>query len=269
MSGKVKTDYRGSISVCVGSGWIKTLIKSRRRVLWFGFAAFGLTVFGLAGSAHAAPITTPVGLDPGDQYRLVFVTSMTRDATSTDIADYNAFVTAAANTQQALVNLGTTWMAIASTDDVDARDNTGTNPFVSTGVPIYLLDGVSLVANDNADLWDAAIANPIMITEGGAALSTLVWTGTTRFGIAGPGFPQGSPLGSVTNDVIRGISSLASVSWIEATGSPAGALSSFYGLSGVLIVPTVVPEPGTLILFALGLAGLGLAHRKRPRPLIS
>jgi hypothetical protein len=247
-------------------GWIKPPIKSSSRVLSFGLAAIGLTVFGLAWDAQAAPITTPVGLNPDDQYRLVFVTSTSRDATSTDIADYNAFVTAAANTQQALVDLGTTWTAIASTGAVDARDNTGTNPFVATGVPIYLLDGLSLVANDNSDLWDAAIANPIMITEAGATLSTLVWTGTDRFGMAGPGFPQGSPLGSVTNDVIRGISSLASLSWVDATGSPAAGLSSFYGLSGVLIVPTVVPEPGTLVLLALGLAGLGLAHRKNPRP---
>ena len=145
-----------------------------------GFATIVLAVFGLALGAGAAPITTPVGLNPGDQYRLVFLTSTTRDATSTDIADYNAFVTAAANTQQALVDLATTWTAIASTDAVDALDNTGTNPSVTAGVPIYLLDGVSLVANDNADLWDAAIVTPIMITEAGAAISTLVWTGTTR-----------------------------------------------------------------------------------------
>jgi PEP-CTERM motif-containing protein len=240
-------------------------IKSRSRVLSFGFAAVGLTVFGLAWAAQAAPIPTPVGLSPGQQYRLVFVTSTTRDATSIDIADYNAFVTAAANTQQALVDLGTTWTAIASTDAVDARDNTGTNPFVATGVPIYLLDGVSLVAIDNADVWDGVIANPIMITEAGAALATLVWTGTRLTGESGLGFPQGSPLGSVTNDVIRGLSSQFAPSWIDATGSPSAALSSLYGLSGVLIAPTVIPAPGTLVLFALGLAGLGLAQRRGPR----
>lgn len=37
-------------------------------------------------TADAAPITLPIGLNPGDEYRLAFVTSTTRDATSTDIA---------------------------------------------------------------------------------------------------------------------------------------------------------------------------------------
>jgi hypothetical protein len=233
---------------------------------WALAFAVAVSSFGLAWGAHAAPVTIPLGLNPGDEYRLVFVTSTTRDATSTNIADYNAFVSAAANTQQALVALGTSWAAIASTGTVDARDNTGTNP-VATGVPIYLLDGVSLVANDNTDLWDGGIINPIMITEAGAALNTLVWTGTTRFGIAGPGFPQGSPLGSVTNDVIRGISSSVGPSWVDGTGTPAAALSSFYALSGVLIVPTVVPEPGTLFLFVLGLLLVSVWHTVRdPRP---
>jgi hypothetical protein len=41
-----------------------------------------------AGAASADIITQPVGLNPGDEYHLAFVTSGTRDATSTDIADY-------------------------------------------------------------------------------------------------------------------------------------------------------------------------------------
>jgi hypothetical protein len=103
-------------------------------------------------SAQAAPIVTPVGLSAGDTYRLAFVTSTTRDGLSPDIADYNAFVTAAANSQAVLASLGTTWSAVASTNDLtDARDNTDTNP-ASTGVAIYLLDGTSKIADNNADL---------------------------------------------------------------------------------------------------------------------
>lgn len=110
--------------------------------------------------AMAAPITVPAGLNPGDQYRLAFVTGTVRDATSTNIADYNNFVTTAANSEPALAALSTTWNAIASTNSINARDNTTTNPFVSAGVPIFRLDG-NLVAASNADLWDGAVSVPI------------------------------------------------------------------------------------------------------------
>ncbi len=46
-----------------------------------------------ASAAQAALVVVPPGLNPGDQYRLVFVTDGTRDATSTNINDYNNFVT--------------------------------------------------------------------------------------------------------------------------------------------------------------------------------
>ena len=48
---------------------------------------------GTAGAAQAALVVVPPGLAPGAQYRLVFMTDGTRDATSTDINDYNTFVT--------------------------------------------------------------------------------------------------------------------------------------------------------------------------------
>jgi hypothetical protein len=51
-----------------------------------------------ATSAISVPITLPSGLNPGDQYRLAFVTSSTRDALSTNIADYNNFVDALGDT---------------------------------------------------------------------------------------------------------------------------------------------------------------------------
>ena len=72
------------------------------------------------------PITVPSDLNPGDPYRLAFVTSTTRDATSTNIADYNNFVSGVANGVTQLAALGTTWKAIGSTSADDARDNTGT-----------------------------------------------------------------------------------------------------------------------------------------------
>ncbi|MCB1211118.1 MAG: choice-of-anchor D domain-containing protein, partial [Verrucomicrobiales bacterium] len=86
--------------------------------------------------------SAPPGLAVGSVYRLIFVTTGARDATSTDINVYNAFVTDQANAAPALAALGTTWKAIASTATVYARDNTGTNRAVSTGGPFYGINGL-------------------------------------------------------------------------------------------------------------------------------
>ena len=62
----------------------------------------------------------PTGLNAGDTYHLVFVTSTTRNATSTNIADYDAFVNnvadLASNAQLGDIN----WKVIGSTSSVDA-----------------------------------------------------------------------------------------------------------------------------------------------------
>jgi hypothetical protein len=58
-------------------------------MLWLGS--------GSGGQAEAGIILqTPAGLDPGDQFRFVFVTDGSRNATSTNIADYDSFVNAQA-----------------------------------------------------------------------------------------------------------------------------------------------------------------------------
>ncbi len=102
----------------------------------------------------------PTGLNPGDTYHLAFLTSTTRVATSFAIADYNAFVQAAAD---AVVGIGAgdgfTWKAIASTSSDDARDNIG----VITS-PIYRLDD-TLIASDESDLFDGTLLAALNITE--------------------------------------------------------------------------------------------------------
>src|SRR5476649_2165204 len=115
-----------------------------------------LLVLGLCGITLAAPrvalgapVVVPPGLPAGSPYRLVFSTDTGTTAFSNNVADYNAYVTASANTEPALMALGTNWKAIVSTSTVNARDNTDTNP-TSMGVPIYNLDG-ELVATSNAD----------------------------------------------------------------------------------------------------------------------
>ena len=112
----------------------------------------------------AAPITIPAGLNSGDQYWLVFVTTDTIVSFGNpNIATYNNLVTTAANSVTVLVALGTNWNAVGSTSSVDARDNTGTNPTVDTGVPIYLSNGTKLVDN-SPYFWGGLITSPMDIT---------------------------------------------------------------------------------------------------------
>jgi len=198
-------------------------------------------------SPPPVPTTVPIGLNPGDSYRLAFATSTARDAVSTDIADYNAFVTAVANTVAELAALGTNWKAIGTTQSVDARDNTNTNPNVEAGVPIYLTDGTLLV-NDNADLWDASIAVPIGIDEYGSAIaSSLVWTGSDTSGIS-VGFGElGNPFLGV---VVAGDSTSAASEWVICCGGDAPSNQHpLYAISDVLTVPIPVP--------ALPIGGIG------------
>ncbi len=133
------------------------------------FCSFAMILIAtcFSSQASAAMIVQPGGLALGEQYRLAFVTSSLGDATSTDIADYNAFVTNAANAVPELVALNTEWFVIGSTSAVSARENTGT--IVRPGLPIFLLDGLKLV-DDYNDLWDNSIDVPLNRTEIGAVL---------------------------------------------------------------------------------------------------
>ena len=65
--------------------------------------------FALSATQLMAGVIPPIGLVPGSQYQLIFVTADTRDATSSNIADYNAFVSAEAALNPSLPS-GVTWM---------------------------------------------------------------------------------------------------------------------------------------------------------------
>ncbi len=134
----------------------------------------------------------PSGLEAGDAFRLLFVSSGTRDATSTDIGDYNTFVqTAAAAGHTDIQTYSAGFRAVASTAAVDASGNTGTAyTDDDKGPPIYWLGGAK-VADDYEDFYDGKWDEEGTVRdEDGASVSydrydfngSRVWTGSGQDG---------------------------------------------------------------------------------------
>ncbi|MEM7200659.1 MAG: hypothetical protein AAF628_10360 [Planctomycetota bacterium] len=196
---------------------------------------------GMASSLASQGINLPPSdLSPGEQYRVMFVSDSERDATSTDIADYNAFVAADAHAVSEMVALNTNWRAVASTAAVSARANTMTDPTPagSTGVPIYRPDGVR-IADDYDHLWGTvttALHASCLISPSGLLLDKHMWTGTQSIGIPRASYEMGA-----VGFVVVGDSGHTSSGWAIGGVSPPSLLKHIYGMSDVLTVPP--PEP--------------------------
>jgi hypothetical protein len=151
------------------------------------------------------------------------------------------------------------WFAAGSTAAVDARDNTGTNPLTSVGVPIYLLDGVTKIADDNADLWDSLgiSKNPVSVDQflSLKTSSDRVWSGTGTSGIQ-----LFAPLGDA-GTILAGDPTAILNTWIAAGFQPSADSHSFYGISQELNA-AAVPEPSTFALLGVGAISL-IGYRRR------
>ena len=108
----------------------------------------------------------PSGLGPGDEFRLLFITSGTRDGTSSSIGTYNTFVqNAAANGHASIQAYSSGFRVVGSTEDDDARDNTSTRHTSSDrGVPIYWLGGNKL-ADNYQDFYDGSWDDEVNATN--------------------------------------------------------------------------------------------------------
>jgi hypothetical protein len=148
---------------------------------------------------------TGVAWAVGDTYRLIGTTVDSENApradASSDIAVYNQWVNqqAAAHSTVERPWSDATWFVVGSTPTVSARQNTGTDDLsAGAGVPILKFDGLTVIARDNADLWDALIPAPIDISFDGTSLSsTAINTGTYEDGLQAPtgSFGDGDPNG--------------------------------------------------------------------------
>ena len=188
----------------------------------------------------------PSGLGPGDQFRLLFVSSTKRNAVPTNIGTYNTWIqNLAANGHGDIRGYSSTFRVVGSTRPVDARDNTETT---GTGVPIYWLNG-DQVADNYADFYDGSWGQEAsMRTESGstvaAVLVTGVWTGSAHDGTEGTGGGFSNALGSNRGVTVgRPNGSNFGDGPLSSTTSPnRNGSSNLYGLSGVFRVNHPLPE---------------------------
>ena len=168
---------------------------------------FALGAFAVPAShaQTAQTVRSDSGLVPdinigiGDSFRLLFVTSDTSNANSSDIADYNTFVqeqaAAATGRGTPIATFSSEFRALISTAAVDARDNTATNHVKTSpdpDAPIYWLNGAQ-VASNYADFYDSRWGSTTGRNQNGVALTpSNVWTGSNNNGTKEAGNGAGS-----------------------------------------------------------------------------
>ena len=129
----------------------------------------------------------PSGLVPGEEFRLLFVTSAEYQATSVDIGHYDELVQErAAAGHEALRSYSGQFRVLGSTETVSARAHTGTTG--TGGEPIYWLQGRKL-ADDYGDFYDGSWDNRSRgRNESGESEGFFwVWTGSSSDGSSKPG----------------------------------------------------------------------------------
>ncbi len=204
----------------------------------------------VTASVACADLITPSGLQPGDEFRFVFVTSTGIDPSSAwygaggYIENYDAFVSQSA-TAAGLTTYGgsdVSWMALASASITGKN----ANERIGTDSPaLYLVSG-DKVADGGLDLWDGTIDHAINVTELGTTYNGNVWTGTHYNGV---GIHR---LGGTY--VQYGLSTDVDGDWMFYAYTGALGPLPIYAVSSVV---TAVPEPASIwLMLCGGLAGL-------------
>jgi hypothetical protein len=209
-------------------------------------------------SGGGITLATPSGLNPGDKFRFVYVTSGSLQPDSSDIETYNTFV----NTQAYDANYadGTVlWKAIASTPTVNARDNVGG---FGTSIPVYLVDGTR-VANDlttsTGGFWSGDLFAAINISIDGTGIYDDTWTGSNDDGTGNASYTLGQYYSTVGN-------ANTSSGFLNYGNAFDTAYNYMFAMSSDLTVPVPEIDPGGMgsVLALIG-GSLGLLERRRKR----
>ena len=133
----------------------------------------------------------PGGLGPGDTFRLLFVTSDTRNSyqPSESPQSYHQFVRdAAGNGHPALDQFGDDFRAVVSTRNASALDNAFMRySSDNLGVPVYWLDG-DRVADNYGDFYDGCWDSNDPRDENGDSVQGKAWTGANSDGTRSTNF---------------------------------------------------------------------------------
>jgi hypothetical protein len=223
------------------------------------------SIFAISVVAHfsvsaSAAINTPPGLQAGEKFHLVFVTSGSTQAFTSNppISGYDTFVF-----NEAALNGLTTydasfvdWYALGSFSQFAGPDVSAISRF-NPSFPVYRLDGVK-IANDGADLWDGTIQNLLNVAPDLSTVNAIVWTGSE---VNGSPAINNATLNNGLNNPRAGANLSTSSLWISGTDFPYSTESHLYAFSSEL---TVIPEPGTTVLAMIALtAAVGFRRRLR------
>ncbi len=205
---------------------------------------------------------TGAGWKIGDPYRLVFISSGVVDPRQpnalgdlNEIGTWNSIAQQFANHSDQPNLAEAAWRVLGSSETVDARDNTSTNPAVGGGGhPILLIDGATVVAANFNELWSGSIRNIIDRTENLGQTIDDVPPGPWPFtGTQPDGARHGAPY------VLRHISGTSTIrqgeagttqGWIDRSGRPGNPPAAsrvpqtIYVMSEAL---TVQGSPGTSV----------------------
>ena len=213
-----------------------------------GALCVGALVVAAGQQASGAIVTQPTG-ETGD-YRLIFVTSTTTQATESSAEYYNDFVYDLAVSVPELAALNTTWTVAGNLNGIGPWENTGTEG--DDDIPIYRLDDQVFAADYTA--LKGAPTIPVAITETGEVASGGVWTGMGET-MSVPTYSSTTYIG-YGGSVGRAQPNYTWYTWGQYTEDPETE-NHLYAMSGV------IPEPATGGLLLLGAtAFLGLLRRK-------
>ena len=182
---------------------------------------------------------TPTGLVGGDKFRLLFITFTGYSSANTDIEGYNTYVQSQANAANAHTDIkayNSHFRVLGSTADVDARDNTRTNPNDYTSVPIYWMGGAK-VADNYGDFYDGSWDSEMSSGRAGIPSNSAykVWTGSNNAGQED--FDAGTSRALGKSPVRLGQLNGAGDPIDSNQAAPAGTNRHYYALSNIFVVP--------------------------------